>query len=300
MNDQAPVKKKPVSWKAKMFRWSISLVIVYVAIVVGLVIAEPYLVYPALMSDDSQVAEEPLVPRGFVVCKPIETEDNVQLDTFHYCPTQTVEDARGVLLVCHGNGEWIGKMTDFLINLGNYNNVSVFCYDYRGFGQSKGFPNENGLLKDADAAYQTVIDLGYSPDKIIVYGRSIGGGPSCYIASRHKIGGLILHNTFSSLVDVAAKRFFWVPIRWIMRNRFDSETRLKEYKGPLLQTHGTADEVVPFHFGKKLFDSAGTEESQKEFHTEENGKHVGPISFDFRQKFKAFATQVLEPEDEDE
>lgn len=281
------------SKKLGVKKWAIRIAVAYLLIIVGLVIAEPFLVYPVLLTQTSEPTRLPETGVGFVQQQRIKTEDQVSIDTFHYCPHGNISEARGVFLVCHGNGEWIGRMIPYLVALGNTYQVSVVCFDYRGYGESEGFPYEQGVLLDAEAAYHQVIDWGYPPEKIIVFGRSIGGGPSCYLASRYKIGGLILQNTFSSLVEVASSRFAWLPVSWIMRNRFDSADRLSRYQGPLLQTHGTKDRIVPYRLGKKLFQAAGPPADQKEFITIENGGHNDPISDAFHQKISDFSDRIL-------
>ena len=153
--------------------------------------------------------------------------------------------------------------------------MSVFAWDYRGYGRSKGKPHEQNLLADARAAQLWLASReGVRPEDIVLYGRSLGGAVSVGLAAEHPVRGMVLERTFADMVDTAAYHFPWLPVRWIMRNRFPSAERIAAYKGPLLQSHGTADRVVPFEMGKRLFDAATT--PNKRFFVVEGGDHNGP------------------------
>ncbi len=96
-------------------------------------------------------------------------------------------------------------------------------------------------------------------------GRSIGGGVAVAMAERQGAGCLVLQNTFARLTDPAAQQFPWLPVRWLMKNRYPSIDRIQNYDGPVFSCHGTEDGLVPIDQGKSLFDAAPTK--QKEFYT---------------------------------
>jgi fermentation-respiration switch protein FrsA (DUF1100 family) len=164
---------------------------------------------------------------------------------------------RGYLVFCHGNAGNITHRAEIVEQLRDRGRVSVLLFDYRGYGRSAGHPSEAGVLADARAARQWLAHTaGIEPGRVIVCGESIGGAVAVDLAADGGARGLILENTFTSLPDVAAYHMPWVPCRWLMHTRLDSLAKIGRYHGPLLQSHGDPDSVVPFHFGKQLFEAA--------------------------------------------
>jgi len=165
--------------------------------------------------------------------------------------------AKHVILYCHGNGEDVAAVGEFAAFLRDRLQASVFVFDYRGYGHSEGRPAEAGCIADGDAAQHWLSErAGIQPKDIVVMGRSIGGAIAVALASQNGARALILENAFPRMTDVAAWHYSWLPIRLVMRNRYDNIARIKNYHGPLMQTHGTLDEIVPLSYGKRLFDAA--------------------------------------------
>jgi fermentation-respiration switch protein FrsA (DUF1100 family) len=187
---------------------------------------------------------------------------------------------RASILFCHGNGEHVARLTPTLAQLNRRAAVSVFAWDYRGYGRSHGKPTEKHLLADARAAQLWLAEReGIRPDDVVLYGRSLGGAVSVGLAAEHPVRGMVLERTFADMIETAAYHFPWLPVKWLMRNRFPSAQRIAAYQGPLLQSHGTADRIVPFEMGKRLFDSATT--PNKRFFVVEGGDHNGPQPDEF-------------------
>lgn len=162
-----------------------------------------------------------------------------------------------VILLCHGNGGNITHRADILEKLHDDLGASVMIFDYRGYGQSEGKPNETGVLLDARAARAWLAKReGIAEKDIIMMGESLGGAVAVDLAAKDGAKGLVLISTFSSLPDVAAFHYPIFPVHLLMRNRLDAAGQIMNYKGPLLQMHGDADTIVPFYYGKKLFDAA--------------------------------------------
>jgi fermentation-respiration switch protein FrsA (DUF1100 family) len=194
---------------------------------------------------------------------------------------------RAIVLFCHGNGEHVARLAPTLAELRDRAGVSVFAWDYRGYGLSKGKPHEENLLADARMAQLWLAGReGVRPDDVVLYGRSLGGAVAVGLAAQYPVRGMVLERTFAHMVDTAAYHFPWLPVRWLMRNRFPSAERIAAYKGPLLQSHGTADEVVPFEMGKRLFDAATT--PHKRFFVVEGGDHNGPQPDEFYEALGEF------------
>jgi len=187
---------------------------------------------------------------------------------------------RASVLFSHGNGEHVARLAPTLALLRSRAAVSVFAWDYRGYGRSQGKPAEPLLLADARAAQLCLAEReGIRPEDVVLYGRSLGGAVSVGLAAEHPVRGMVLERTFADMVDTAAYHFPWLPVKWIMRNRFPSAQRIAAYQGPLLQSHGTADRIVPFEMGKRLFDAAATK--NKRFFVVEGGDHNGPQPDEF-------------------
>ncbi len=153
---------------------------------------------------------------------------------------------RAVLLFLHGNAGNITHRDDRLLNL-RRRGFSVLVLDYRGYGRSEGSPSEKGVLIDGRAARAWLAQrAGVSERDIVLWGESLGGGVAVDMAAKDGARGLILESTFTSLPDVAAFHYRWLPVRWVMRSRLDSLSQIGQYHGPLLCSHGDADEIIPY------------------------------------------------------
>src|SRR5262245_9210086 len=124
------------------------------------------------------------------------------------------ERPRGIVIVCHGNaGELTGR-ADYaraFLAMG----LSTLLFDYRGYGASEGSPDEEGTYLDAEAAYDHVTrGLGFDAGRIFVLGESLGGGPAIELALRRPVAGVMLPDTFTSMADVGALDYPWLPVRW--------------------------------------------------------------------------------------
>jgi len=185
------------------------------------------------------------------------------------------QSPRAVILYAHGNGDCVAYLGPYLSQVRDKLRVSIFAFDYRGYGRSEGSPSEPGILADGDAAHRWLAErTGRRLDEIALMGRSLGGGVAVHLAAQNGARGLILQNTFTSLPDSAARMYPWAPVRLLMRNRYNSLSKIERYGGPVLSSHGTNDELVPLELGRKLFDAAPT--ARKEFFTIEGGGHNSP------------------------
>ncbi|MBD1995651.1 alpha/beta hydrolase [Leptolyngbya sp. FACHB-541] len=159
-------------------------------------------------------------------------------------------EADYTLLYIHGNAEDLGDIQPMLIRLQSWG-FGVFAYDYRGYGTSDGKPSERNAYEEAETAYQYLTQqLGVSPDKVILYGRSVGGGSAVELATRHSVAGLILESTFTSAFRVV------VPIPILPFDKFPSVQRIAQVDCPVLVMHGEADADIPVEHGQRLYDAA--------------------------------------------
>lgn len=184
------------------------------------------------------------------------------------------ENPRAVVLFSHGNAGNLSDRAEMLRTLNGLAGVSVMIYDYRGYGKSGGRPTEQGLLRDGRAARAWLARrAGIAEPRIVLMGRSLGGGVAVDLAAADGARGLVLESTFTSIPEMAAVHYPWLPMRSLIRNRFDSLAKIGRYHGPLLASHGNSDRVVPYEMGKRLFAAAN---EPKTFFTVEGGDHNDP------------------------
>ena len=156
------------------------------------------------------------------------------------------------LLYFHGNGETMAAylpVTTKLHALG----LNVLMLEYRGYGGSEGVPSEDGLYRDAEACYRWLLDRGVSPQKIAVYGFSLGSGVAVELTSRVAVGTLVLEAPYTSLPDVARAAYRVVPPK-LMKNRFASEEKIASIETPTLFIHAEDDRTVPYTQGETLYE----------------------------------------------
>ena len=171
---------------------------------------------------------------------------------------------RFAVMYCHGNGEHVADNADLMCILRDELRASVFIFDYRGYGRSEGRPHEAGLVADAKAAQSWLAQrMDIAPQQVVVMGRSLGGAVAVASAADLGARALIIESTFSRITDTAQRLYPWLPIRLLMRNRYDSVARIARYEGPLFQSHGSNDTFIPIELARELFESAPTH--SKEF-----------------------------------
>lgn len=167
-------------------------------------------------------------------------------------------DARQVLLFFHGNS---GNISNRLNSLRIFHDLGldVFIPDYRGYGMSSGTPSEEGLKQDAITAWRYLLEeRAYPPDRVIVFGRSLGAWVAASLAARPDVdpAGVILEAGFSSALDIARERYPWVPVSWLLRFELDTRAAVAIIDDPLLLMHSRVDKVVSFANAQRLLESA--------------------------------------------
>jgi fermentation-respiration switch protein FrsA (DUF1100 family) len=183
----------------------------------------------------------------------IETDDHQHLDARYFVHP----NPQAVALYCHGNVGTVDKWADLARRLALQHRLSILVFDYRGYGRSTGIANERGILHDAEAARNWLAaENGMRPCDVVLIGRSLGGAVAVDLAANGGARGLILESTFSSLPDVAELHAPWLFPKWNMTQRLNSAEKIKGYSGPLLQSHGDADHLIPLAVAKGLFENA--------------------------------------------
>jgi hypothetical protein len=171
-------------------------------------------------------------------------------------PAGPTTSERATVLFCHGNAgnisTWLNRIVLF-----NKMNLSTLVFDYRGYGKSWGSPSENGTYLDAQAAWDYLINTQNKlPARCIIYGHSLGGAIAAETALRNNPAGLVIESSFTSVPEMGARIYPWLPIRLIARYQYATIDKIGLIKCPKLIIHSPEDETVPFEYGRALYDKA--------------------------------------------
>lgn len=195
----------------------------------------------------------------------LDSPDGARLNAIHF----KIEKPKGLILYFHGNAgdlsRW-GQIASSFVDL----QYDVLIMDYRGYGKSTGKLSEEALYEDAQLFYEYALSS-YAKEKITIYGRSLGASIATHLASNNISAKLILETPFYSLLDVAQDRFPFLPMKQVLKYKMDSFKYIEKVKVPIRIFHGTADNVVSYESGKKLFEAIPS--TDKKMYTVENGNH---------------------------
>jgi hypothetical protein len=202
------------------------------------------------------------------------------------------------LLYCHGNAGNIGDRIESIrqfVEMG----LSVFIFDYGGYGRSEGRPGEASTYEDALAAWEHLTGAeGIANDRIVVFGRSLGGAVAIDLVAgarrRQSPAGLIVESCFTSLPDLGARVYKWLPVRFLCRYRYNNWKKIRDVGVPKLFIHSLEDEVVPFGMGKRLYNHASR---PKQFLRIRGGHNDGYLASDeqYREGVRAFIAILDQP-----
>jgi len=198
-----------------------------------------------------------------------------------------------VLLWCHGNAGNIIHRLDNLASLYAFG-LSVFLFDYRGYGRSEGTPSEPGLYQDALAAYELLVTGKHvPPDRLVIFGRSLGAAVAGDLASRLPSAGLILESAFPSVEALARHHYWGLPADWFVSAQFNLAAKLRAVRRPILVIHGDRDRIVPLHMGQAVFEAA---QPPKDWYVVRGAGHndvvsVGGVSY--FERFKRFVIDAI-------
>ncbi len=196
----------------------------------------------------------------------LQTDDGLTLNAWFAPPEK--RDGK-IVVYYHGNAGHIGHRAlkaQHFIDKG----MGVLLIDYRGFGGNPGSPSEKGFYQDGRAAIRFLEQKEYAISQFVIYGESIGSGVATQMALEIQPRYLILEAPFSSAVDVARKRYFFLPVDFLMKDRYDNADKIADIRTSLLVVHGDEDSVIPIELGRKLFERA---QHPKEFITINGGHH---------------------------
>jgi pimeloyl-ACP methyl ester carboxylesterase len=205
-----------------------------------------------------------------------ETGDGIELNGWFFPANTNSPRAHLAVLVCHGNAGNISHRLALyraLLQTG----VAVFAFDYRGYGRSLGRPGEEGTYLDAQAAHQWLARKGF--EQIIVFGESLGGGVASELCLREKMRGLILQSAITSIPDIGAELFPWLPAKLLGAIKYDTRAKLPRLKIPVLVMHSRTDEIAAFHHAERNFAAANEPKLFWEISGEHNDALDEPARF---------------------
>jgi fermentation-respiration switch protein FrsA (DUF1100 family) len=219
----------------------------------------------------------------------LETTDGVKVSGWFIPANQP----QATLLFFHGNAGNISHRLDSIETFHRLG-LNTLIIDYRGYGRSEGRPTEAGTYLDAAAAWRYLVEeRQIPPNKIIIFGRSLGGAVAAWLAQQQPPGALILESTFTSAPDVAAQAYPFLPVRQLTRIQYNTLARLPEIKAPVLIVHSPNDEVIPYSHSQKLFAAAN---EPKEFLQLNGGHNDGFLisAVAYEATFAAFVARYVE------
>jgi hypothetical protein len=228
----------------------IMLAVVYAAVAVAMYLMQRQLLYfpsnRGLTPDAVGIAGAQVVG--------LTTADNERLVGW-YANAKRDSPVKPTILYFHGNGGEIGNRPQ-RFRLYQSKGFGVLYLSYRGYGGSTGSPTEMGLINDARAAHDWLIAQGVAPKQIALVGESLGSGVAVQLAAEREVAAVALEAPFTSAVDVGARAYWWLPVRLLMKDRFESINHIASINAPLLVVHGDADEITPVEYGRRLFEAA--------------------------------------------
>ncbi len=215
-----------------------------------------------------------------------------QPDKIHGWWIPATQPPKGTLLYLHGNGANISAHVDQADRFHQLG-LSVFLIDYRGYGQSVGdFPHEAQVYEDARRAWSYLTqERGISPEDIVIFGQSLGGAIAIDLAvEQPNVGGLIVESSFTSIKAMAEQTGWtqFIPVNWLLTQRFDSLSKVSSLQTPTLYIHGTADELVPPHMSQMLFDATPQPKQLALFANAEHNNLAEIAGSDYLSKIQTF------------
>ncbi len=253
----------------------------YLALVAALFFMQRSLLYRPNPSDmEAMRATMPGVER-----LTLKSADGQTLVAWHH----PARDGQPLFIYLHGNGANLTARNRRLMALAAQG-WGFLAVSYRGYGGSTGSPTEDGLIADAEAGYAKARELGVEPDRIFLFGESLGTGVAIALAARREVRGVVLEAPYSSIADVASAIYWYAPVRYLLHDQFRSDERVKTMRAPLFIMHGDPDRVVPISFGEKLFAAAN---EPKEFFRVPGGGHQPLDDPRAQKKFVEWVREVM-------
>jgi len=197
----------------------------------------------------------------------IKNKDNIDLISWYH--EKNINEYKTILFL-HGNA---GSLENRIHKINHFKdmNVNFLIFAWRGFSGNKGKPTEQGLYADARSAVKWLEENGIPKSKIILYGESLGTGVATEIAKDKNFAGIILESPFTSMIDAGKAKYPFLPVRLLLKDKYESNKKIKNIKSPILIMHGKIDKIVPFYMGEKMYQLAN---NPKYFYFSEYDDHM--------------------------
>ena len=188
------------------------------------------------------------------------------------------------LVFFHGNA---GGLSNRIYKLNEFSKLKLnyLIFAYRGFNGNKGKPTEEGLYEDARSAVRWLQSKGIKEENIIIYGESLGTGVATEIAQYKSFAGIILESPFTSMIDAGKDKYPYLPVEFLLKDKYESNKKIKNIKSPILIMHGKIDNIVPFYMGKKMYELAN---EPKYFYFSDYDDHMLEYNENRLKKLKEF------------
>ncbi|MCZ6772051.1 MAG: alpha/beta hydrolase [Proteobacteria bacterium] len=220
----------------------------YLVVLGAVFVLQRSLIYPA----GKDVPDAALAAAAGMRIVTMRTADGLEL-THWYRPPEN--DHAPVLVVFHGNAGTIADRVPKLAELMKAG-FGLLLAGYRGYGGNPGQPSEEAFSADARLVLDWLAGQGVSPERTVLYGESLGTGIAVKMATERPAAAVILEAPYTSVAEVAQARFWFLPARWLVLDKWDSLSRIARIDAPLLLMHGLRDRTIPAYFGRRLFDAA--------------------------------------------
>tara|TARA_B100001250_G_scaffold410123_1_gene435920 strand:+ start:1173 stop:2009 length:837 start_codon:yes stop_codon:yes gene_type:complete len=230
----------------------LSLILITFALIYFLLVILTYIFQRNLLyhpNENNYANDQLIVPIEKILIK---TKDNINLKAWYY--KKNLNNYKTILFL-HGNA---GSLKNRIHKINHFKDIKInfLLLSWRGFSGNKGKPNEKGLYEDARSAVRWLNDQGIENKDIIIYGESLGTGIASEIAQNKKFAGIILESPFTSMIDAGYDKYPFLPVKLLLKDKYESNKKIKNINSPILIMHGKIDNIVPFYMGKKMYELA--------------------------------------------
>jgi len=230
----------------------LALILIITLLIYFFILVSTYIFQRSLLyhpSENNYSGDEILVPVEKVKIK---TQDNIELVSWYH--NKNSNDYKTILFL-HGNA---GSLENRIHKINHFKDMKVnfLIIAWRGFSGNKGNPTEKGLYEDARSAIRWLESNNVKEKNIIIYGESLGTGIATEIAQNKNFAGVILESPFTSMIDAGKDKYPYLPVKFLLKDKYESDKKIKNINSPILIMHGKVDNIVPFHMGKKMYELA--------------------------------------------